>query len=62
MVVLAAVVLAREDLDPGAAAQRERSASSRSLLAVAVVVWPSLATGLSPMPESPGMTEQPMSS
>ena len=60
MVVLAAVILA-EKTSIGGRGSRERSASSRS--PSPSPSWSGrLAAGLSPMPESPGMTEQPMSS
>ena len=61
MIVLAAVVLAEKTLTRGQRLSRAIGVVAL-VLAVAVVVRPSLAAGLAPMPESPGMTGQPMSS
>lgn len=61
MVVLAAVVLAEKTSTWGPRLTRVIGIIALAL-AVAVVVRPSLAAGLQPMPDNPGMTDQPMSS
>ena len=61
MVVLAAVVLAEKTSTWGPRLTRVIGILALAL-AVAVVVRPSLAAGLQPMPANPGMSDQPMSS
>lgn len=61
MVVLAAVVLVEKTSTWGPRLSRAIGVIAL-VLAVAVIIRPSLATGLQPMPSSPGMTDQQMSS